>query len=575
MEQKSSQLVGRGLYHVTSNQIKDYILTYFGKESILLGNVDNTSDLDKPVSTLTQTALDKKLSKTDPYVQSINQLTGNIVVTSATVGLDKVNNTSDSAKPVSIATQTELNKKVNLDSFNSFKTYVTETLKNKVDDSQTGVSSGVATLDTNGQIFLTQIPTLDKTKVISSQTTDQLSKTITVSVKNDVLGSFSFNGSAAAVDLNATLSNTGVAAGSYGTSVKIPSLIIDEKGRITGAKEINIEHATTVSAGIVKLNNTVSSTSTLEAPTANALKTTYDLAYQANIGSLKTDQRGVPNGVATLDANGRVPVTQLPETGSIVADRLSNLRSIKTTGDATWSVTFNGSADVSSPIVLTNVLTNPGDFGASTHTPYLSLDSKGRVTKASLVKIAPAFDSIVDKPNTVSGYGIEDVYTKAQVDAAINNALSMTIPSGIIAYFGARSAPNGWLACEGQAISRTTYAGIFKVIGTTFGSGDGTTTFNLPDGRGEFIRGWDNGKGVDPSRGFGTNQTEMLKSHNHTVRIGPDVNTVIVPNNTKTVGVSNADNQNGQVINGDWQISSTGGTETRPRNISFLQCIKI
>ena len=62
-------------------------------------------------------------------------------------------------------------------------------------------------------------------------------------------------------------------------------------------------------------------------------------------------------------------------------------------------------------------------------------------------------------------------------------------PLGTINAFGGATAPEGWLLCQGQAISRTEYADLFAVIGTNFGSGDGSTTFNLPDLRGEFLRG--------------------------------------------------------------------------------------
>ncbi len=75
----------------------------------------------------------------------------------------------------------------------------------------------------------------------------------------------------------------------------------------------------------------------------------------------------------------------------------------------------------------------------------------------------------------------------------------------------------GSLACDGTAVSRTTYAALFALIGTTWGAGDGSTTFNLPDLRGEFLRGIDNGRGVDTSRGFATAQTSQNASHAHGV----------------------------------------------------------
>ena len=60
---------------------------------------------------------------------------------------------------------------------------------------------------------------------------------------------------------------------------------------------------------------------------------------------------------------------------------------------------------------------------------------------------------------------------------------------GTIISYSSSTVPNGYLACNGQAVSRTTYANLFAVIGTTYGVGDGSTTFNVPDLRGEFLRG--------------------------------------------------------------------------------------
>ncbi|MEM7047394.1 MAG: phage tail protein [Pseudomonadota bacterium] len=70
-------------------------------------------------------------------------------------------------------------------------------------------------------------------------------------------------------------------------------------------------------------------------------------------------------------------------------------------------------------------------------------------------------------------------------------------PVGSIISYAAQTPPKGWLECDGAAISRSDYANLFKVIGTTYGDGDGETTFNLPDLRSEFVRGWDHGRGVD------------------------------------------------------------------------------
>lgn len=71
---------------------------------------------------------------------------------------------------------------------------------------------------------------------------------------------------------------------------------------------------------------------------------------------------------------------------------------------------------------------------------------------------------------------------------------------GCIYWWPTETAPTGALECNGAAVSRTTYSRLYGIIGTTYGVGDGSTTFNLPELRGEFIRGWDHGRGVDPDR---------------------------------------------------------------------------
>ncbi|OWK42208.1 tail fiber protein [Fimbriiglobus ruber] len=73
-------------------------------------------------------------------------------------------------------------------------------------------------------------------------------------------------------------------------------------------------------------------------------------------------------------------------------------------------------------------------------------------------------------------------------------------PTGAIMDFAGSSAPTGWLLCYGQAISRTTYASLFSAIGTTFGPGDGSTTFNVPDYRGRIGAGVDNMGGSAANR---------------------------------------------------------------------------
>jgi len=73
-------------------------------------------------------------------------------------------------------------------------------------------------------------------------------------------------------------------------------------------------------------------------------------------------------------------------------------------------------------------------------------------------------------------------------------------PVGVVVPFAGTGAPTGWLMCFGQAVSRSTYANLFTVISTTYGIGDGSTTFNLPDLRGRVAAGLDNMGGTDAGR---------------------------------------------------------------------------
>jgi|TARA_Y100000289_G_scaffold42403_1_gene42093 microcystin-dependent protein len=95
--------------------------------------------------------------------------------------------------------------------------------------------------------------------------------------------------------------------------------------------------------------------------------------------------------------------------------------------------------------------------------------------------------------------------------------LANGVPVGSVFNLATTTVPTGFLECNGAAISRSTYASLFATISTTWGSGDGSSTFNLPDLRGQFVRGWDNSAGVDSGRSFASSQSDQNKSHNHSI----------------------------------------------------------
>lgn len=148
--------------------------------------------------------------------------------------------------------------------------------------------------------------------------------------------------------------------------------------------------------------------------------------------------------------------------------------------------------------------------------------------------------------------------------AGARDALGAQLEAGAVMHFARNTAPNGWLKANGALVSRTTYADLFAAIGTTYGVGDGSTTFALPDLRGEFLRAWDDGRGIDSGRAFGTAQADELKSHKHPGYVFVNGTTIALTSRDPAAGSSNLYSDTG----------STGGTETRPRNIALLVCIK-
>jgi microcystin-dependent protein len=133
--------------------------------------------------------------------------------------------------------------------------------------------------------------------------------------------------------------------------------------------------------------------------------------------------------------------------------------------------------------------------------------------------------------------------------------------------FAMNTAPTGWLECDGAPIARTTYATLFAAIGETFGSGDGSSTFNLPDLRGVFVRGWANTKAnvdadnmYDAGRNFGTEQADAFKSHTHTFR-----------GVTGSSGFGDGSRESQPTTR---NTDATGDVETRPRNVALMHCIK-
>ena len=147
---------------------------------------------------------------------------------------------------------------------------------------------------------------------------------------------------------------------------------------------------------------------------------------------------------------------------------------------------------------------------------------------------------------------------------------------GMIAHFALPKAPEGWLVCDGSAVSRTQYSKLFAAMGVIFGVGDGVNTFNLPDLRGEFIRGFDGGRGVDAGRAFGSKQEDAIESHSHKTDGSDGSSTHAIRRGGD--GTLDAYSRVALSADADYITGSKTGTygssETRPRNVALLPCIK-
>jgi phage-related tail fiber protein len=167
--------------------------------------------------------------------------------------------------------------------------------------------------------------------------------------------------------------------------------------------------------------------------------------------------------------------------------------------------------------------------------------------------------------------GVTGVLPVANGGTGLTSLSTLQAPVGSFMWHTASTAPTNYLEANGAAISRTTYASLFAVIGTTYGTGDGTTTFNVPDVRGYFVRGYDNGRGVDSGRAFGSNQANSIQSHTHGMWQALSRDSAQGDPNATAAGTFSG---GGGGFFAHPNTDSAGSTETRPVNIAFLPCIR-
>lgn len=304
-----------------------------------------------------------------------------------------------------------------------------------------------------------------------------------------------------------------------------------------------------------------------------------------------------PDGKVSLQA-GWTPDYELPndnanyrpvgraEMNGILGEITEGLGDMQLNGFATWQAIDGGWPN--GALVSHGGLKYQSTTGSNTTTPgVVGSDWESVVTTVGTLPEA-----------STSVVGIVELATTAETQAGTDAARAVTpvglnsVFVGAVQLFAKNSAPAGWLKANGAAVSRTTYAALFSAIGTAFGTGDGSTTFNLPDLRGEFLRGWDDGRGVDTGRVFGSAQADALQAFTGTtgLRRLNDGNSLI-GNSGITGGFTFSAGSRGpspRLISATdpapladdsltFSPASAGArtaSETRARNVALLACIK-
>lgn len=263
----------------------------------------------------------------------------------------------------------------------------------------------------------------------------------------------------------------------------------------------------------------------------------------------------VANGdwVRATDANTSAKVT--PGLTVMVEEGAAN-------GDSLWHLTTNAPITLGTTALTFKMLAGRTGIAAGTY-KSLTVDEYGRATAGA-------------NPETLAGFGIKDSYTKAEVEALI--AKASALPVGSIVAFPVDTPPPGFLELDNSVKSSATYPDLSAYLGGKFNKGDeGVGNFRLPEARGEFLRGWDHGRGIDAGRVIGTSQTDTLQNLYGIFDGYLDITTANgvfgMGNMSKSLTQTTQKDAYHSVIFDASKVARTS-TETRPRNLAVMWCIK-
>ena len=313
----------------------------------------------------------------------------------------------------------------------------------------------------------------------------------------------------------------------------------------------------------------------------------YNLANQVG-SSFRAELNTVLGDVQSLNSGSSDPTTTVAY--KIWVDTSTNLLKIRNSSNNGWLILGS----------LTDAA-HTNNFGLATKAdPDFTgtVDSAGDIVMGGTGALKLPSGTTAQRPTAATGQ-IRFNNTTTEFEGYNGSAwggLASGVPVGTILAHAANTPPTGFLECNGSNISRSTYATLFSTISTTFGVGDGSSTFALPDLRGQFIRGWANTGSTDASRVFGSTQTDQNKNHTHTTdstsltggirkisegfgaggsatgvftKTADGNNSITGSASTSPVGGVDFDGTHTHTIS-----SSGGGTEARPTNLALMYIIK-
>ncbi|MDO9345221.1 MAG: phage tail protein [Pseudomonas sp.] len=297
--------------------------------------------------------------------------------------------------------------------------------------------------------------------------------------------------------------------------------------------------------------------SVLAATTANitlsGIQTIDGELLQAGARVLVKDQaQAKENGIYVVPAAGAWKRAQDADNSVEVTPGLFvSVEKGTVNGDSVWQLVTDAPIVLGTTALAFEMVAGRTGVSAGAYTK-VTVDKYGRVIAGTT-------------PTTLAGHGITDTYTKDEIAAMI--AQASALPVGSMIGFPLDKVAPGFLELDGSVKSAAVYPDLATFLGGAFNKGDeGAGNFRLPESRAEFLRGWDHGRGIDVGRGIGSLQVEAIK----TTPLNPGFNLLTGGATTANVSVGGGQFASRPAT----ELSIGSGSETRPRNLAVMWCIK-